>query len=286
MSYDVALETYTPSRAWFMAKARDGLAGFACEAASTLRNRDAKGEAFDALLTGAMADEAFELRAMARGGPVGDPESFRGYYLFVDEGRAAVVVEPGELMRNTQALDGLTAVNEEGWRHELIIVDGATPDHRQLVEDLLRQRTDASQIELVVLDSSRGGVEQISEILSNYADLDAVHLVSHGTDGALNLGSGWLTSGNMDAYSNQISQWGEALSDDADLARESEQLAHRLIERSTTSLAYTKQLLRLGLSRTLDEQLELEKQYQQAASSTAEFRDGIDAFLARSRSHD
>lgn len=87
---------------------------------------------------------------------------------------------------------------------------------------------------------------------------------------------------------SQAERWGMIWKHvpDADLAAETERLARQLITRSTTSLAYTKQLLRLGLSRTLDEQLELEKQYQQAASSTPEFHRGIDAFLARSRSRD
>lgn len=94
MSYDIYYETYSPSRAWFSAKARDALAGFACEADANLRERRTEGETFLQVLTDALTREAFQLRALARGGPPGDPSQVHMACLFVDEGRAAVVVEP------------------------------------------------------------------------------------------------------------------------------------------------------------------------------------------------
>jgi len=39
------------------------------------------------------------------------------------------------------------------------------------------------------------------------------------------------------------------------------------------------QLLRQGMTRTLDEQLDMERDFQQAASRTADFHEGVDAFL-------
>ncbi len=47
--------------------------------------------------------------------------------------------------------------------------------------------------------------------------LDAIHLVSHGTDGAVKLGASWLDSDNLDAYIWQIPRWSDALANDADL---------------------------------------------------------------------
>ena len=94
MSYEINLERYGAPQAWFAAKARDAMDGFGCEAAATLQDRRARGEGFLELLVGSMADEAFELRALGRGGPPGQPEKLSCSYLFVDEGRATVVVEP------------------------------------------------------------------------------------------------------------------------------------------------------------------------------------------------
>lgn len=76
-------------------------------------------------------------------------------------------------------------------------------------------------------------------------------------------------------------QWGmiwRCVDDDA-LQSETAALAHRLALKATTGLAFTKQLLRLSQTRTLDEQLNLERDYQQAASQTRDFAEGVDAFL-------
>lgn len=76
-------------------------------------------------------------------------------------------------------------------------------------------------------------------------------------------------------------QWGMIWRciDDADLVSETSALAHSFANKATTGLGLTKQLLRLSQSRTLDEQLDLERDYQQAASQTQDFAEGVDAFL-------
>lgn len=78
-------------------------------------------------------------------------------------------------------------------------------------------------------------------------------------------------------------QWGMIWRcvDDAELVRETSILAHSLASKPTTGLAFTKQLLRLSQTRTLEEQLDLERDYQQAASQTADFVEGVDAFLSK-----
>ena len=69
--------------------------------------------------------------------------------------------------------------------------------------------------------------------------------------------------------------------DDEQLHTFTADMAHRLAASPTTGLAFTKQLLRLSMTRTLDEQLDLERDFQQAASQTADFKEGVDAFLAK-----
>ncbi len=102
-------------------------------------------------------------------------------------------------------------------RHELVLVDTATADYQKLVEDLFAERQDGRQVDVVLLDSQRDGIEQISAALAGYDDLDAVHVVSHGTDRAVKLGSTWLQVKNLEAYAGQIAGWGSALDVDADL---------------------------------------------------------------------
>lgn len=81
----------------------------------------------------------------------------------------------------------------------------------------------------------------------------------------------------------QAEAWGmiwRAVDDDA-LARESEALATRLAGRATIGHAHAKRLLRLSSTSTLDQQLDLERDFQQAASNTDDFREGVNAFLEK-----
>ena len=58
---------------------------------------------------------------------------------------------------------------------------------------------------------------QVTETLLGYTDLDAVHFVSHGADGRLQLGNAWLGSDNLADYEAAIHSWQHALANDADL---------------------------------------------------------------------
>ena len=58
-------------------------------------------------------------------------------------------------------------------------------------------------------------------------------------------------------------------------------LADGLAHGPTAALGRTKQALRASLDSTLDQQLELEAQLQQASSETADFREGLSAFQQR-----
>ena len=100
---------------------------------------------------------------------------------------------------------------------ELVVVDESVADYEQLVADLSTDRDDGRSFEVIVLDSHRDGIEQTSEILAGYETLDAVHIVSHGTSGAVKLGDTWLRSDNVTVYAGQIAGWGDALADEADL---------------------------------------------------------------------
>ncbi len=110
----------------------------------------------------------------------------------------------------TSTLDGKTS-------HELALVDTSADDYQQLLDDLWSNRDPDRNIDVVLLDSRQDGVQQITGILSRYEDLDAIHIVSHGTEGGVRLGSTWLDAKNMAAYAADVAGWQEALAADADL---------------------------------------------------------------------
>lgn len=80
---------------------------------------------------------------------------------------------------HTTPLDNpeLTAAAAE---RELVFVNGNVTDYEQLIADL-QGGDDNRLIEVVVLDSHRDGIAQVSEILSDRSDLTAVHFITHGS---------------------------------------------------------------------------------------------------------
>ncbi|MFK7855487.1 MAG: DUF4347 domain-containing protein, partial [Granulosicoccus sp.] len=101
--------------------------------------------------------------------------------------------------------------------HELVFIDTDTNHYQQLVDDLLSQRADKRQFEIFILDNQSDGIEQISDVLAGYDSLDAVHIISHGFDGAINIGATRLDTETLNANRATISTWGDAFDLSGDL---------------------------------------------------------------------
>jgi len=111
-----------------------------------------------------------------------------------------------------------TAVTEEQYAsRELVFVDTDTPEYQLLVDDLLSNSNEERQIEVVLLDNNSDGINQITDTLSKFGELDAVHIISHGTDGSVDLGDGTLNFGTLKDNAELIKAWGGAVSTDGDL---------------------------------------------------------------------
>ena len=108
-----------------------------------------------------------------------------------------------------------SAVDSRPRRHELVFVDTRAPDEQALIEGLTD--ADERQIEVVRLDPDHDGVQQISEALATRSGVDAVHVLSHGEPGAVQLGSTTLNFESLLANATKIRTWGDALSEQADL---------------------------------------------------------------------
>ena len=102
-------------------------------------------------------------------------------------------------------------------RQELVFVDTDTPDYQLLLDDLLNNQADDRQFEVILLDNEQSGIDQISEALASRGDLDAIHIISHGADGTVDLGNTQLEFETLLSNANQIANWGQALTADGDL---------------------------------------------------------------------
>lgn len=68
-----------------------------------------------------------------------------------------------------------------------------------------------------LLDAHQDGVHQMQHVLANYAELDSIHVISHGATGALYLGSTLLTAKNLNDYTPQLQSIGSSLTKTGDI---------------------------------------------------------------------
>ena len=92
--------------------------------------------------------------------------------------------------------------------YELVFVDPRVPDAAKLVADLQAQNADgARHFEIITLDAHRDGIEQVTEALADRMQVDAIHFITHGTDGAVQLGGSWLNAKRVAANAEAVASW-------------------------------------------------------------------------------
>jgi len=95
---------------------------------------------------------------------------------------------------------------------QVVFVDSSVPDYDELLQDI------KGDYEIVVLDAGRDGVEQMAEVLNRMEDVQAIHIISHGNQGTLSLGSATLTAETMAGeYKDELQGLRSSLTDDADI---------------------------------------------------------------------
>jgi hypothetical protein len=73
----------------------------------------------------------------------------------------------------------------------IVFVDSGVTDYKSLLSEF------GDDVEVVVLSSDTDGVEQIASYLKNRSELDAIHIISHGRSGSLDLGDTQLTEASI-----------------------------------------------------------------------------------------
>ena len=171
--------------------------------------------------------ESLESRVLLSGGVEGaladtyllghqdfDQAPVAGEIAFVEEAQETALLDLSGLAESDPELQpGL--MNGAGMR-ELVFVDENVADYEQLIADL-QQADDHRTIEVVVLESDRNGIEQVTQVLSERSNLSAVHFITHGADGQINLGNTWLNSTTLQENISAISAWGNALTETGDI---------------------------------------------------------------------
>jgi hypothetical protein len=82
-------------------------------------------------------------------------------------------------------------------KQEIVFIENNVADYKVLADGI------APGIEIYILDSSQSGPEQIAGILEGRSGLDAIHVVSHGSEGQLDLGKTILSVTNLNQYAGK-----------------------------------------------------------------------------------
>lgn len=83
----------------------------------------------------------------------------------------------------------------------IVFIDAGVENADLLIEGVI------CTTEVFVLDGTADGIKQISLVLQHRQNIDAVHIISHGSPGCLYLGNSQLSLDTLNGYATQLQQW-------------------------------------------------------------------------------
>ncbi len=101
--------------------------------------------------------------------------------------------------------------------HELVFVDTSIDGYQALIDQIAASHDQSTDLQIIELDGSRDGIDQITQTLEQYDHVSAMHILSHGTDASVRLGNVWLDNDRLPAYAGDIALWRDSLTADADV---------------------------------------------------------------------
>ncbi len=87
------------------------------------------------------------------------------------------------------------------FKQQIVFIDSQVKDYQILAQGVL------PGIEIIILESDRNGIEQITNVLSQKTDLTTIHIVSHGSPGCIYLGDSQLSLDTFNQYQPQLKTW-------------------------------------------------------------------------------
>ena len=121
----------------------------------------------------------------------------------------------GESQASTDSQDLLQAISTYmpvESRQEIVFVDPTVPNYQELLSGI------DPDLEVIMLDGGQDGIQQMANALAGRTGIDAIHLISHGDQGQLSLGTGTLTQVSMTGqYADELAMIKQALSEQADI---------------------------------------------------------------------
>ncbi|KPK77268.1 MAG: hypothetical protein AMJ79_03730 [Phycisphaerae bacterium SM23_30] len=100
----------------------------------------------------------------------------------------------------------------EGVR-EIVVVDPSVTEY-QILTDEIQSDSDTS---IFMLESNSDGIAQISNILKQYDEIEAIHILSHGSIGSFHLAGSRIDQEALLGSATALQSWGESLKSGADM---------------------------------------------------------------------
>jgi hypothetical protein len=109
---------------------------------------------------------------------------------------------------------------------ELVVIDSRVDDYQALIADLSKQQLSGRQLELLIITADQDAIGAISQALQSNHSYSAIHIVSHGSDGRLELGAAGLDNTVINREAARIADWSLHLTDSADIRLYGCEFAH------------------------------------------------------------
>ena len=93
---------------------------------------------------------------------------------------------------------------------ELVVIDQSVAGWQEMLADLQSQQAGGRDLQWLLLDSRTDGLLQLSQALAGYRNLSALHIISHGDAGQIQLGNHRVTADSLSANATAIAGWRSA----------------------------------------------------------------------------
>ncbi len=111
-----------------------------------------------------------------------------------------------------KSVQAISPIDEPADGISLVFVDTSVQDYQTLIEGIEPKST------IILIDSNRDGVEQIAQTVAQYDNVSAIHIISHGQAGQINLGTAVLDQSTIQGiYADELASMGSHLTANADI---------------------------------------------------------------------
>lgn len=113
--------------------------------------------------------------------------------------------------RNDADRAGIDAPSMEIPRVDVYVIDASVKNPAEIEKALPKNAV------VIHLDAGADGIAKLSEALAQYDNVDALHILSHGSDGQVTLGATLLNEATLAERSAEIAAWSTAFTDTGDI---------------------------------------------------------------------